>query len=99
MDAWKQEYSGRWKVVASGAAWRRRGFGGCGFLALARRLGFGGQNVSTTAAQQGAAPDRPQCCRFSGFPALLIVGRDWRAAGELSVVLRRAAWMRVILFL
>ena len=35
-------------------------------------------------AQPGAAPDRPQCCRFSGSPALVIVGRNWRAAGELG---------------
>ena len=48
-----------------------------------RRSAFGRQN-KTTAAQQGAAPDRPQCCRFSSLPARLKVGRDWRAAGELS---------------
>ena len=60
--------------------------GGRGLLALARRLGFGWRNEST-ATQQGAAPDRPQCGRFCGCVALVIVGRDWRAAGELSVVL------------
>ncbi len=54
-------------------------------LALARRLGVRGRNKST-ATQPGAAPDRPQCCRFSGFSARLIFGRSWRAAGELSVV-------------
>lgn len=39
---------------------------------------------SPTASEQGAAPDRPQCCRFSSVSALVVVGRDWRAAGELS---------------
>ena len=42
-----------------------------------------------TSAQQGAAPDRPQCRRFFSFVARLKLGRDWRAAGELSVVLLR----------
>ena len=41
------------------------------------------------AAQQGAAPDRLQL-RSSFLLAAL------PAAGELSVVLRRAAWMRAI---
>ncbi len=59
--------------------------GGHGLLALARRLGFGWRNEST-ATQQGAAPDRPQCCRFCSFSARLKVGLNWRAAGELSVV-------------
>ena len=63
--------------------------GGVGvFVAAACSLWRGvwaaGGETNTTAAQQGAAPDRPQCCRFSGSPALLIVGRDWRAAGELG---------------
>jgi len=70
---------------------------GRGLFALARRLGFEGATEST-ATQQGAAPDRPQCCRFSGFSALLVVGRDWRAAGELSVLSRRAALLCAILF-
>ena len=71
-------------------------FGGRGFSALARRLGFGWRNKST-ATQQGAAPDRPQCRRFCSFVAQLKVGRNWRAAGELGVVPSRAAWSRVIM--
>ena len=50
-----------------------------------------------SSAQPGAAPDRPQCCRFCGFLARLTVGRDWRAAGELSVVPSRKTWLYVIL--
>ncbi len=65
--------------------------GGRGLVALARRLGFEAQNKST-ATQPGAAPDRPQCRRFCGFSALLLVGCSWRAAGELSVRAQRAAW-------
>ena len=81
-DTWSREV----KVGGVGFA------GGRGLLALAQRLGFGWRNEST-ATQQGAAPDRPQCCRFSSSPALLVVGRSWRAAGELSVRPLRAAWM------
>ena len=55
----------------------------------------GGTNI--TAAQQIAAPDRPQCRRFCSFVARLKVGRNWRAAGELGVVPSRAAWSRVII--
>ena len=58
---------------------------------LWRRVWALGGETESTATQQDAAPDRPQCCRFSGFAALLVVGRDWRAAGELSVLSRRAA--------
>ena len=58
--------------------------GGRGLRALARCLGFEAER-NNTATQQGAAPDRPQCCRFCGFVARLVVGRDWRAAGELGV--------------
>ena len=68
-------------------------FGGRGLLALARRLGFGSK-INNTATQQGAAPDRPQCCRFCGCAARLKVGRDWRAAGELSVVPPRISYGR-----
>ena len=49
-----------------------------------------------TAAQPGAAPDRPQCCRFSSVLARLVVGRDRRAAGELSVLSLRAAWLHAL---
>jgi hypothetical protein len=71
-----RQYSGRWKVVASCGMWRRRCFRRCGLVALAVRLGFGARNKST-ATQQGAAPDRPQCRRFPALrldPNLVVAG-------------------------
>ncbi len=52
--------------------------------------------TNITATQPGAAPDRPQCCRFSGFVARLKLGRGWRAAGELSVLSLRAALLELL---
>jgi len=40
--------------------------------------------TSQHAAQQGAAPDRRQFGSFCSVSALLVVGRSWAAAGELS---------------
>jgi len=67
-------------ALSAGAVW-----------SLWRSVWASGRAAQSTATQPGAAPDRPQCCRFCGCVARLKVGRDWRAAGELSVVPMRAA--------
>ena len=67
--------------------WRRFWFSGGDTFRLWSKLAGGaaggGSNLST-AAQQGAAPDRRQFGSFYSVSALLLVGRDWAAAGELS---------------
>ena len=61
----------------------RRCFWWRGLVALADTFS-GGRGFVNTAAQQGAAPDRRQFGSFYSVSALLLVGRDWAAAGELS---------------
>ena len=55
---------------------------GVGFVPVT--LGVSRGEMSQHAAQQGAAPDRRQSGRFCSVSALLLVGRDWAAAGELG---------------
>jgi len=43
-----------------------------------------GGETNITATQQGAATDRRQFGSFCSVSALLLVGRNWAAAGELS---------------
>ena len=76
------------KLLASGLS-------GGAACSLWRGVWVSGRVAESTAAQQGAAPDRPQCCRFCGSPARLVVGRGWRAAGELVVVWLRAVWAEI----
>jgi hypothetical protein len=61
----------------------RRGCCGSKLLAWSVLL-YGLATQSNTAAQPITAPDCPQCCRWCGSSALVILGRSWRAAGEFK---------------
>jgi len=54
--------------------------------AKCRRTKQRSSSKSQTTAQQGAAPDRRQFGSFCSVSALLVVGRNWAAAGELGVL-------------
>ena len=76
-----------------GDIWRRR-------LCGVARLGRSGAAFGVEELKQINSNTTKRCTRppavsaFSGSPARLKVGRDWRAAGELGRCVAAAAWMR-----